>query len=195
MQGNVLLRNVQQLQPLVLDVERGVVSLLQSQWQTSFWIEVKSPGWCSQFHFCCPLQCWAHGSPPVAWGRTCFVRPPCANTLVSPFLPQIAYIFSVQSPYMPNISKLYLCWPISIFTLQQWRGYTVWISPHKFFYHAQISFWVKDIFVYHFLLQLRLFSVSANFSSRRAREMTLLMSRRRRKSRFLSFFGRNRKWS
>ena len=57
----------------------------------------------------------------------------------------------------------------------------------KFFYHARISFWVKDIFVFHFLLQLRLFSVSANFSGRRAREMTLLMSRRRRKSIFFHF--------
>lgn len=52
-----------------------------------------------------------------------------------------------------------------------------------------------DIFVYHFLLQPRLFSVSANFSGRRAREMTLLMSRRRRKSRFFLFFGRNRNWN
>ena len=102
-------------------------------------MEVKSPGWCSQFHFCCPLQCWAHGSPPVVWGRTCFVRPPCANTLVSPFLPQIAYIFSVQSLFMPKISKLYLCWPISTFTVT--GGITVWINPHKFCYHAQISLW------------------------------------------------------
>ena len=52
-----------------------------------------------------------------------------------------------------------------------------------------------EIFVYHFLLQPRLFSVSANFSGRRAREMTLLMSRRRRKSRFFLFFGRNRNWN
>ena len=74
-------------------------------------------------------------------------------------------------------------------------GVTVWISPYKVYYHAQISFWVRDIFVYHFLLQLRLFSVSANFSGRRAREMTLLMSRRRRKSRFFLFFGRNRNWN
>ena len=79
MQGNVLLGHVQQLQPLVLDVEGWVVSLFDCKLSNPKWHKLKPPGWCSLSHFYCPQQCWEHGSPPAAWGRKCSEQPLCKS--------------------------------------------------------------------------------------------------------------------
>ena len=79
MQGNVLLGHVQQLQPLVLDVEGWVVSLFDCKLSNPKWHKLKPPGWCSLSHFYCPQRCWEHGSPPAAWGRKCSEQPLCKS--------------------------------------------------------------------------------------------------------------------
>ena len=42
--------------------------------------KLKPPGWYSLSHFCSPQPYWGHGSPPVAWGRTCSAQPLCKSS-------------------------------------------------------------------------------------------------------------------